>query len=299
MAISSVKKALQTEGTMVSDGAWGTLLASKGLGADECPEQWCLTNEKAVAEVAASYVSAGPDMIKTNSFGGNALKLRLYGLEEKVGEINRKAAQISREEMGPNGWVLAPVGPTGKMLMTGEITQDELYETFSEQCVALAEGGTDVILVETMIDVEEAKMAVKAAKENTDCEIAATFTFDETGKGEYRTMMGNLPGDAARQVQEVGADIVGANCGCGFERMVHITSQIRETLGDVPVLVHANAGMPKLVDGESVYPETPDEVAGHVPALIQAGVSIIGGCCGTTPDHIRALRKAVDAQTQG
>jgi 5-methyltetrahydrofolate--homocysteine methyltransferase len=279
---------------LVSDGAWGTFLHQKGLQTGTCPEQWCVDHPEEVGDIASSYIEAGSDMVETNSFGGSALKLEHYGLSDRAAEFNEAAARISSMAAGGDKWVIASIGPTGKMLLTGDVTPEELYNGFKEQAVALEKGGADAICIETMSDIDEAVQAVKAARENTDLEVICTFTFERTIQGEYRTMMGVSPVEAARAAMEAGADIIGTNCGNGFERMIDIVKEIRTVSPDIPVLVHANAGLPKNIDGVDVFPDTPEQMASLVPDLVNAGANIIGGCCGTTPDHIRAIKQAVE-----
>lgn len=293
MPKTTIRERLAEGGILVSDGAWGTFLQKKGLEPGECPERWCLDRAQDVFSVARSYVEAGADMIETNSFGGTRFKLDLYGLADRVSAINEAAARISREAAGPDRWVIASLGPTGKILVMGEVTESELYEAFKEQAVALEKGGADAACIETMSDAGEAVAAIKAVKENTGLEAICTFTFERTAQNEFRTMMGLSPADAARQAAEAGADIIGANCGNGMARMVEIVGEMRAAVPVIPVLVQANAGLPRVENGITVFPESPEEMASFVPELAKAGARVIGGCCGTTPEHIRAIKRAV------
>lgn len=275
--------------TLVSDGAWGTFLQAKGLKPGECPELWNIEHPEAVLDIARSYIEAGADTIETNSFGGTNFKLEAFGLADRVYEINRRAAEISRQAAGADKYVLGSVGPTGKMLMMGDVTEEELYEAFKEQVVALSDGGADAIVIETMTAIDEAEIAVRASKENTSCEIICTMTFDHLQTGEYRTMMGVSPTEMVEALTAAGADILGANCSNGIEGMIHITKEIRSVNKEIPVLIHANAGLPVLQGMCTVFPESPEMMAEFAPRLAKAGANIIGGCCGTTPAHIHKL----------
>lgn len=278
---------------LVSDGAWGTFLHQKGLSTDECPESWNLSRPDDVFEIARSYVEAGADIILTNSFGGSPFKLEPYGLKDRVYEINRAAAEISRKAAGDRVMVLGSMGPTGKMVFMGEISEEELLEGFKVQARGLIDGGVDGLLVETMSDIQESTLAIKAAKRVSNLEVVCTFTFERTQGNEYRTMMGTTVAEAVESARTADADIIGANCGNGIAGMVDIVREIRKMEKDLPILVHANAGLPQYQDGHTVFPETPVEMASQVKSLVEAGASIVGGCCGTTPEHIRLILQAV------
>jgi 5-methyltetrahydrofolate--homocysteine methyltransferase len=278
---------------LLSDGAWGTFLQDKGMNPGECPELWNITHRSDVFSIAESYLLAGSDIVETNSFGGSIFKLSQYGLGDRVSELNRAAAEISREAAGNEKHVAGSIGPTGKMLLMGDVTENELYDAFREQAIALERGGADMIIIETMSAVDEAALAVRATRENTKCTVAVTMTFSKTPKREYRTMMGVSPEEMVNSMKEAGAHIVGSNCGNGIEDMIGIVKTIRSVDEDIPVMIQANAGVPELIDGKTVFRESPELMASFVPELIKAGANIIGGCCGTTPEHIKAIGRVL------
>lgn len=287
--MKTIREELAERRVLVSDGAWGTFLSSKGLQPGECPELWNIDRRQDVLAIAADYVAAGSDLIGTNSFGGSRFKLQHYGLEGRAAELNEAAAAISREAAGPGRHVAGSIGPTGKFLMTGEVSEEELYAGFAEQVVALEKGGADACCIETMSAIDEAVTAIRAARENTGLEIICTFTYNMTGDEEYRTMMGVSPADMAAATIEAGAHIIGANCGQGGEQMIGIVRQLSAAAPGTPIMVQANAGLPVESDGVTTFPESPEDTAAWVPALVEAGAGVIGGCCGTTPSHIRAI----------
>ncbi|MGE5569256.1 MAG: homocysteine S-methyltransferase family protein [Rhodospirillales bacterium] len=288
-----LKRVAQGE-VLIFDGALGTFLHSKGLQAGECPESWCVSHPDVVKSIAEAYIASGSDVVTTNSFGANSFKLAAYGLADKVREFNRAAARLVKEAMSGRGFVAGSIGPTGQIVVDegGDATPEQLYEAFREQALALAEGGVDAICMETMSSLAEALQAVKAAKENTSLPVICTFTFEAGVKG-FRTMMGLKPDRAAREAAAAGADIVGANCGSGIANMIEIVRQMRAAAPETPILAQPNAGVPVVEGGKTVFKETPEYMASRVAELIDAGANIVGGCCGTTPNHIAAIVAAV------
>lgn len=286
--------ALKTGKILLSDGALGTTLQQMGLKAGECPESWNFSHPEKISEISKSYYDIGAQMSVTNSFGANYPKLSLYHLEEKTYELNFLGANLTKKVCPPNCWVLGSIGSTGKMLIMDEITEEELEQNFKCQVMALEEGGADAILVETMMDGEEACVAVKAAKEYTSLPVICTFTFELTKQGSYKTIFGLSPKDAALMAIEDGADIIGTNCGNGMAHMAPIVVEMRTACPNVPILVHANAGLPMLKDGKTIFLDTPEKMKEESFLVMEAGADIIGGCCGTTVEHIKAIKEAVD-----
>jgi 5-methyltetrahydrofolate--homocysteine methyltransferase len=291
--MSSLLSALKNKKVLISDGAWGTFLHQRGLQPGECPELWNSTHRSDVFAIAKSYIDAGADIILTNSFGGSPSKLKHYGLQDRTAELNETAAAISREAAGADHLVLGSIGPTGVMLMMGEVSEETLNEGFCIQAEALKRGGVDALCIETMSALDEACAAIRAARDSTGLEVVCTFTFEKTISGEYRTMMGVSPADMVQAVKDAGASVIGTNCGNGFDQMIGIVEEIRSVDSSTPVLVHANAGKPVFQDGKTVFPETPEMMAAKVKDLIKSGANIIGGCCGTTPAHIQRLVQAI------
>lgn len=291
--MKKITKLLKKRKILVSDGAWGTMLQAKGLKVGECPELWNITHRDSVLSIAKSYIEAGSDIIGTNSFGGNKFRLDHYGLTEKQFELNKAAAEISREAAGEK-IVIGSIGPSGKMILMGDVTEEELYETYKIQAVALKEGGADAACIETFSAIDEALIAVKAVKENSDLEIITTFTFEKTVDNEFKTMMGISVYQFVNELIEAGVDIIGTNCGNGFLTMIDIAKEIRRINSEIPIIVQANAGLPVIKEGKLTYPEDPEYVVSMVPQFVETGVNIIGGCCGTTPEHIKAIKRAIE-----
>ena len=271
------------------------MIMQRGLKHGEATESVNLSNPGILAEIAGLYLEAGAEIITTNTFGGTGMKLQPYSLEDKADEINRKGVEIIRAAVGGKAFVSASVGPTGKLIAPyGKTTPDEVYMNFERQIRELLAGGADMICVETMTDLQEAVLAVKAARSlSVEIPIMATMTFDETPRGFY-TIMGVSTQKAARGLEAAGANIVGSNCGNGIDKMILIARELKKHTS-LPIAIQANAGLPTMRDGQTLYPEGPESMAEKAVELLDIGVQLIGGCCGTTPDHIRALRKVVDA----
>ena len=278
---------------LISDGAMGTYLQSQGLEPGECMESWCISHSEVVRGIHEAYLAAGADLLETNSFGGTRYKLQPYGMADRTRELNLAAVALARQAAACKAYVAAAVGPTGRIVEDegGDVTPQDLYAAFQEQVTALAEGGADALCLETLASLTEALQAIKAAKENTRLPVICTFTFEARPRG-FRTMMGVTPERAALGAVGAGADIVGANCGHGIAGMVEIARQMRAVLPTTPILINANAGLPVLEEGKTVFKDTPEFMASQVGDLIKAGTQIIGGCCGTTPDHIAAIARA-------
>lgn len=276
---------------LLGDGAWGTMLMERGLAPGQPPESLNLACPEAVLEVGRLYVEAGADLITTNSFGASPLNLGAYGLEERTDEINRRAVELAREAAQGRACVSASVGPSGRILApVGDMEPAEARASFARQLQALAAAGPDLVCVETMTDLQEAVLAVRAAKHAVRGRpVMATMTFDATPRGFF-SVMGVSVEQAARGLEEAGADIIGSNCGNGIEAMIGVAREFRRVT-KLPVAIQANAGLPQRHGARLVYPETPEFMAEKAQELLDLGVSLLGGCCGTTPDHIRAFRR--------
>jgi len=275
------------DGLLITDGAWGTELQARGLPPGTIPDTWNLTHPERVGAVARAYAEAGSQVILTNTFRANAVAMK--GVPEAdIDAINRAGVALSRGAAG-QALVFASIGPTGKMVLSGEIDSEQVAAVFAAQSRSLAEAGADALLVETMSDIEEARLAVKAAK-STGLPVIASFAFD-SGKNKDRTMMGATPEGVAAAMAEAGADAVGANCGVGVEQAVPICRRLRAAC-DLPIWIKPNAGLPTIEGSAIRYRTSAEFFASHYAALREDGAAFLGGCCGSTPDFIRALVSA-------
>lgn len=281
-------KELLANGPVITDGAWGTQLQMRGLPIGECPDLWNLSQPDRVEEVAFAYVEAGSRIILTNTFGASRIALARHDMSDQAFAINRAGVEISCRAAGNRAKVFASMGPCGKMVAMGDVTEEAVFDAFLEQAKALQDGGADGIVIETMSDLDEARIALLAAK-STGLPVVASMAFD-SGKASDRTMMGVTPEQAAKVLSEAGADAVGANCGRGPAGLLPICERMKAVC-NVPIWIKPNAGLPEMVEGHTVciYRTTPDEFAEEALKVVDAGASFIGGCCGTGPVFIRAL----------
>jgi len=294
--MESILDRLRRGDVIVGDGALGALLIQRGLKQGEPPEAYNLEKPHILEEIASLYLNAGAEIVTTNTFGASSPRLRQYSLEKEVEAINRSAVEAVRRAVRDKAYVSGSVGPTARMIKPmGNAEPDEIFSAFQQQIRALIAAGVDMICIETMIDKTEATLAVKAAR-TLDPRIAimATMTFGKLPQGFF-TLMGTSVADAATALEDAGENIVGSNCGNGMENMVGIAREFMQH-SHVPVAIQGNAGLPVATPSGLSYPETPEFVAGKAAEMLDLGVQIVGGCCGTTPDHIRAIRKVVDAR---
>lgn len=293
---------------LLADGAMGTMLYAHGIDFDECFDALNLTRPAVVAEIHREYARAGADIIETNTFGANAFKLAEHRLSDQVAAINRRGVEIARDAtrtIRPGALIAGSVGPLGRQLAPlGAVKPDEAFAAFAEQIRALAEAGADLIILETFSDIGEIEQALRAARAVCALPVVAQATFTR----DDRTLLGSAPADVAAHLREWGADVVGANCSTGPRRMLHVVSAMRDALqaeqthdaADRPSVMPLlsampNAGFPEMRGERVMYPATPEYFGEYARQFLDAGARLIGGCCGTTPDHIRAMRRAIDA----
>ncbi len=279
---------------VIGDGAMGTMLQRAGLTSGGAPELWNVERPEVVRSIYRGYVDAGAEIIETNTFGGNRYRLKLHNLQERVAELNRAGAALAREVAGETVLVAGSIGPTGELFRPmGNLTHEEAVAAFAEQAAALVEGGVDLFVIETMSDLEEVKAAVAGCRQVSDLPIATTMTFDTN----YHTMMGVAPAQAVRTLAALGVRIIGANCGNGPDEIRRVMAEMAAVRPEgVYLMAQSNAGLPKWVDGRTHYDATPEVMAAYALDMAGLGINYIGACCGSTPDHIRAMRQALLTQ---
>ena len=275
---------------LIADGATGTMLQAAGLPTGTPGEAWILERPDEISELHRAYLEAGSQIILTSTFGGTRARLTKAGLDAQVGEINRLAAELARQAAGDDVYVGGDIGPTGEMMPPlGKLTYQAAVEMFAEQAQALAAGGVDVIYIETMGDLNEAKAAVEGAKQACDLPVFCTFSFDTHG----RTGMGVSPVQAAQTMAELGAAAVGANCGHAPEEVLDFIPQMREAAPGAHLIAKPNAGLPRMVKRQVVYDAGPERMAELALRYVELGVRIVGTCCGSLPAHITAIAAAI------
>jgi 5-methyltetrahydrofolate--homocysteine methyltransferase len=284
---------------LLADGAMGTMLMSTGLEHGEAPEEWNLTHPEKVRAVHRGYIQAGSNIILTNSFGGNRFRLQRHGLHDRVSELNRAAAKLARAEADS---ALHPVAVAGSIGPSGELFEpmgllkfNQAHEGFAEQATALVEGGVDVLWIETMSDLQEMQAAVMGARDVSDLPVVTTLTFDTNG----RTMMGVSPVQGLEAMRELGVTALGGNCGNGPAEIEEVITAMHAADPSAVLVAKANAGIPEYENGELCYSGTPDVMARYAQRVHRLGARIIGGCCGTTPEHVRAMAQALENAYRG
>lgn len=288
--MTDIMQRLLADGPVITDGGWGSQFLQLGLAPGDLAEVWNLTHPARVEAIPRAYVAAGSQIVLTNTFLSNRIGLAGHGLEGQIREINEAGVAISQRAAGGSARVFGSIGPTGKLLVTGDVTAEQLTEVFREQVGILAGAGVEAIVIETMADLTETTLAIQAARE-TGLPVVACMAY-ASGKNRDRTMMGVTPEQAVESLTAAGADVIGANCGQGMSGYVEICRRMR-AVTDRPLWIKPNAGLPELIDGRTIYRTTPEEFAAQVPALLDAGANFVGGCCGTTPDFIRAVAEKV------
>lgn len=290
--MADVNQLLSSEGTILLDGAMGTQLFQQGLGPGAAPEEWNVTKSRAIVDIHTAYIQAGSQIILTNSFGGSKIRLAMHNLEDRAVELNQAGARNGRtaaDSADSSVLVAGSIGPTGRMLEPlGDLTYEDAFQAFTEQAEALAEGGVDIIWIETMSDLEETRAAIEASKSSCDLPITVTMTFDTHG----RTMMGISPDQALKELNRYELIAFGANCGNGPAEIETVIASMHQSEPDRLLIAKSNAGIPHEREGEIVYDGTPEIMAEHAIRVRSLGAKLIGGCCGSTPAHIQAIARA-------
>jgi 5-methyltetrahydrofolate--homocysteine methyltransferase len=289
---------LAERSTLLIDGAMGTELFARGLTAGDPPEMWNIDMPDSIVEVHRGYIDAGSDIILTNSFGGSSFRLKLHNLQDRARELNAAAATCGRQaadSVDRTVVVAGSMGPSGELMEPmGELTPESCAAAFAEQAAGLADGGADLLWIETMSSLDEVKAVVDGARRTTDLPIAATMSFDTVG----RTMMGVSGRDAAEQLGELGLVAIGANCGNNIVETEQAVTEIKLGAGDLPVIVKANAGIPEFRGDELTYTGSPEVMGSHLQRMRDVGIAVIGGCCGTSTGHIAYMRQVLDGEIE-
>jgi 5-methyltetrahydrofolate--homocysteine methyltransferase len=301
MAKTSLLQAL-AQRPLLSDGAMGTQLQQAGLEPGGCGEAWNLDHPERVLAIQRRYVDAGSDCLITNTFGGSRIMLERHGEAERTTEINAAAVTIARQALGERpGWVLGDIGPFGGLMEPyGDVAPEQVEQAFGEQAEALVAAGADAVIIETQTSLEELGIGIAAARAAGVPCVIGSVAFDEMRESdEVRTMMGVSPEQAAQFMEESGADVLGLNCGTGIDmvKAVQVVERYR-SVSRLPIIAQPNAGAPVLEDMQVIYKQPPAEMAAGLPGLLAAGARIVGGCCGSTPDHIREFRHLLDGVTK-
>ena len=285
---------IESRKALILDGATGSQLIARGLSAGECPEYWNVSHPEIIKSVAASYFEAGSDAVLTNTFGGSLLKLKSYKLDNQAYELNYLGARHAISTKPEGKFVIGSIGPSGLMLEPfGESNHKEMTDSFAVQVKAMADAGVDGFMLETFTDMEELECAANAVKQNSALPFFASMTFSQTSDG-FKTMMGIGVKEFVGAMESAGALLIGSNCGNGILKMVELAKEFRNVSGSVKMLLKANAGEPHIYDGKLCYSESPEIFAANLTELLKLSPSAIGGCCGTTPDHIKKIKQTID-----